>query len=353
MVKGGGKAAGRNKKEPHPPTGPKRPTDGKAASKNTIPLKLQQLCLDLFRDAFHPGPEDHRVLQEIKGYLYSRDFAAAFGKDEYLRVYASRWSPSRALAYVHVFQDIEPYLSKDSDDVAHTVCIGGGAGGELVALSTLSSLEHTGSSGSPKRTIVTLLDIADWSNVIERLQRTITKPPELSKYASQAKKDANKALLTDDALTVSFKKRDILDSQEQMAEQLSAYCKGATLVTFMFTLNELYSTSMIKTQQLLQQLTDNMTPGSCLLVVDSPGSYSTVSINGAEKKYPMQWLLDYTLLGQSTKGEKDQVPPQWEKLTSHDSRWFRLDESLQYPIELEDMRYQIHLYRRLVDTSKK
>jgi 25S rRNA (uracil2843-N3)-methyltransferase len=110
---------------------------------------------------------------------------------------------------------------------------------------------------------------------------------------------------------------------------------------------------MIKTQQLLQQLTDNMTPGSCLLVVDSPGSYSTVSINGAEKKYPMQWLLDYTLLGQSAKTEKDQRLSQWEKLTSEDSQWFRLDESLQYPIDLEDMRYQIHLYRRLDDTSKK
>jgi 25S rRNA (uracil2843-N3)-methyltransferase len=353
MVKGSGRPVGRNKKDSHPSTGHKGPKNGQAASNNGIPLKLQQRCLDIFRDAFHPGPDDHNVLQKIKGHLYNREFVAAFGKEDYLRVYASRWSPSRALAYIHVFQDIEPYLRKEPDDVTLTVCIGGGAGGELVALSALSSLEYNGSSRSPLRTTVTLLDIADWSNVIDSLQRTITTPPELSKYASQARKDANKALLTDDALTVSFKKLDILDSQDQTKEQLSADFKGATLVTFMFTLNELYSTSMIKTQQLLQHLTNDMTPGSCLLVVDSPGSYSTVSINGAEKKYPMQWLLDYTLLGQSAKTEKDQRLSQWEKLTSEDSQWFRLDESLQYPIDLEDMRYQIHLYRRLDDTSKK
>jgi 25S rRNA (uracil2843-N3)-methyltransferase len=347
MVKGSGKAAGRNKKDSHAFPRPKGPTSGKETARNALPLKLQQRCLDLFRDAFHPGPDDHSVLQEIKGHLYNRDFVAAFGKEDYLRVYASRWSPSRALAYLPIFQDIGSYLSKESDDVAHTVCIGGGAGGELVALSALSSLEQNGSTGSPRPTSVTLLDIADWSKVTANLQRTITTPPELSKYTSQAKKDANKALVTDEALTVSFKKLDVLDSQDQTKEQLSACCKAATLVTFMFTLNELYSISMTKTQQLLQHLTDDMTLGSCLLVVDSPGSYSTVSINGAEKKYPMQWLLDFTLLGQSAKADKDQRPPKWEKLTSDDSRWFRLDDSLQYPIDLEDMRYQIYLYRRI------
>ena len=35
----------------------------------------------------------------------------------------------------------------------------------------------------------------------------------------------------------------------------------------------------------------------------------------------------------------------WEKLESADSVWFRLAEGLRYPIQLENMRYQMHLYR--------
>ena len=82
------------------------------------------------------------------------------------------------------------------------------------------------------------------------------------------------------------------------------------------------------------------------MVVDSPGSYSTVTINGSEKKYPMQWLLDHTML--STKATAGTA---WEKVASDESKWFRLPEGLQYPIKLENMRYQFHLYRRLANSS--
>ena len=57
----------------------------------------------------------------------------------------------------------------------------------------------------------------------------------------------------------------------------------------------------------------------------------------------MKWLVDHVLLGE---GEgKDGA--EWEKIVEDDSRWFRLPEGLSYPIALENMRYQIHLYRRL------
>ena len=39
----------------------------------------------------------------------------------------------------------------------------------------------------------------------------------------------------------------------------------------------------------------------------------------------------------------------WEKVVDEESKWFRLPPGLRYPIELENMRYQIHLYRRLPD----
>jgi 25S rRNA (uracil2843-N3)-methyltransferase len=53
----------------------------------------------------------------------------------------------------------------------------------------------------------------------------------------------------------------------------------------------------------------------------------------------MQWLLDHTLIETETPGYS------WEKLQSDESIWFRLPEDLSYPIALEDMRYQMHLYR--------
>jgi 25S rRNA (uracil2843-N3)-methyltransferase len=63
----------------------------------------------------------------------------------------------------------------------------------------------------------------------------------------------------------------------------------------------------------------------------------------------MQWLLDYTLLNQA--GDKvkdaDREAAKWEKIHTDESRWFRLDETLKYPMELENMRMQLHLYRKL------
>lgn len=68
----------------------------------------------------------------------------------------------------------------------------------------------------------------------------------------------------------------------------------------------------------------------------------------------MKFLLDHTLL---TVAEG-----MWEKLVSQDSRWFRRDansklhynvdlEGGQGFIKLEDMRFQIHVYRRLASSS--
>jgi 25S rRNA (uracil2843-N3)-methyltransferase len=45
--------------------------------------------------------------------------------------------------------------------------------------------------------------------------------------------------------------------------------------------------------------------------------------------------------------EKDREMAKWEKIHEDESRWFRLASTLQYPIELENMRMQLHLYRRL------
>lgn len=315
---------------------------------SNIPLILQQKCLNIFRDALNSGEDDAVLLQEVKGHLYRRDFAKAFGKDEYLRVYASRWSPSRALGYLQILSDVQEKLieGRKEVEVFEVVCLGGGAGAEMVALAAWLS-ERRGESQDARISALSL-DIAAWGPTVSNLGSAVVSPPVLSQYASAAAKAANVALLPEEAFTATFQQADALDLDD---EQSKAIYEKADLITLLFTLNELYSTSVPKTQKMLARITEAAQPGAHLLVVDSPGSYSTVSINGAEKKYPMQWLLDHTLLGTQQKRGEEEIPAKWEKVVSDESRWFRLPQGLEYRLELENMRHQIHLYRRAGDVK--
>ncbi|RYC57749.1 hypothetical protein CHU98_g8463 [Xylaria longipes] len=47
-------------------------------------------------------------------------------------------------------------------------------------------------------------------------------------------------------------------------------------------------------------------------------------------------------------GEEEKDGIRWEKIESRDSVWFRVADGLRYPIPLENMRYQMHLYRACV-----
>lgn len=315
-----------------------------------IPQDLQQSCLNIFRDALVPSADDTSLVQEVKGHLFDRNFPAAFGKEDYLRVYASRWSPSRALCYLHILDGIQEHIlhestasqGREENRCFRVVSLGGGAGGELVALAGwLRSVSDSTAQDCFQSLHVDLIDSADWQKVTTDLHHAIITPPALSPYASQAKKDSNKALLQPEEMSMRFHQIDLLNPEK--VAKFDDFAK-ADLITCMFTLNELYSTSMTKTQQFLTNLTTFMRPGSFLLIVDSPGSYSTVSLNGSEKKYPMQWLLDYTLRG--SPGKSDEADNTWARIKSEDSQWFRRLRDLQYPIELEDMRYQLHLYRK-------
>jgi 25S rRNA (uracil2843-N3)-methyltransferase len=349
-----------------------------------LPLELQQLLLNVFQNSFPErfGGDLTPILQEVKGHLYNRDFAAAFGKDAYLEAYAVRWSPSRALGYLKIFDDvIKDYLDdiKDYGDGElggdlTVACLGGGAGAEIVALAGAvnirkrkqernveSALErlgldekahHEGQMATPLAVKAVFVDIANWISVINCLDSGITTAPPLSEYASAAAKASNTPLVLLSSYQVLFEQADILELE---ADELRNLLTGKDLVTIFFTLNELYTTSMPKTQTLLSRLTQVAKKGSLFLVVDSAGSYSTVSFNGQEKKYPMHWLLDHALLkargsdvkSEYAKGSDSISKTEWEKLQETESEWFRIPQGLKYPLELENMRYQLHLYRRL------
>ena len=345
-------------------------------NKAHLPVDLQQQLLNIFKYAFPLSQTStlKSTIQKVKGHLYNRDFDAAFGQPDYLEAYALRWSPGRALAYCKLFSHSAPLSALWHERALSTadpkiLCIGGGAGAEAVALAGLIRL------GVLKGASVVVVDRADWSEVLEKLRQTIVTfdvrlltVPEAAR-APTPSPTTDPALSLDDSTPIlthtspiptptvssspivesadfhlAFKYEDVLSVDETSLRSLLTDC---TLVTILFTLNELFASSLGTTTKFLLTLTDSAQPNSMLLVVDSSGSYSEVSLKKDQhpKRYPMEWLLDHVLLEASKPSRKE--TGKWEKVTSEGSKWFRVDRSLDYPMPLENMRYQMHLYRRL------
>ncbi len=355
-------------------------------------IEQQQTLLNIFSHAFkyrlHDIAKLRNDIQSLKHHLYNRDFGKAFAEEGGLEAYAVRWSPGRALAYAELFREVDG-LEKGLEDEGRRrkiVCIGGGAGAEVVALAGLLGLtsgdEYGGGKGvgvgddddeglRGRKWDIVIVDIAPWASVISKLVDAVTLQPISSPDdASDSTKAVNGMLVEAEHFAVGFQQRDVLAME---SDELSELCLKASMVTLTFTLNELYTTSISKTTKLLLDLTSFVEKGCVLLVVDSPGSYSTLALNKSKemdedtarqqlddvdvgrerrptekegKKYPMQWLLDHTLLevASTSSGVEGK---HWEKVRSADSRWFRLREEMKYPIALEDMRMQVHVYRRL------
>lgn len=347
-----------------------------------IPIELQQLLLNIFRNTFPEvlaGENLQPLLQDIKSALYDRDFSRAFGKPEYLSAYSVRWSPSRALCYLSILVGIQEHLTEllrlqtkapenstglvglptPSKSTLKAVCLGGcaaevvGFGGFLKILldgikpddeTVAEALDKLSISDSGPTIDLHLIDTAQWGDVVQQLNSSLTTPPPLSKYASSAAREANASLVPSGSITTTFHGMDLFDlSQPQLSSILGP---SAVLITLFFTLNELYTASIGKTTALLLSLTSLAKPGTLLLVVDSPGSYSETTVGNEAKKYPIQWLLDHALL-EVERSRGTEGAASWEKVFSDESRWFRLPEGLRYAIPLENMRYQIALYRKL------
>jgi 25S rRNA (uracil2843-N3)-methyltransferase len=332
-------------------------------TQNGLSLEFQQELLDIFRRIF-PFDDDNvlrSTVQEVKGHLFQRDFIRAFAKPEYLNAYALRWSAGRALGYCSILlhEDLQEVWASEQanaqvetsrsivsgEDFSHAstckvVSIGGGGGAEVVACAAIARiLSFTNSMH------VHVVDIADWSDCLREVENTLHTPPQLSPFASESVKAANKAFIGKDNFKTAFSQENVLAINEA---ELKALLDGVRLCTIMFTLNELFTTSPAKATMLLLALTEVMPLNSWLLVVDSPGSYSEVKLGSSTKQYPMKWLLDHTLL--EVAGGEESSKRKWRKVVSDDSRWFRLTQrDLKYPTELENMRYQIHLYQRIED----
>jgi len=377
------------KKKPRPQAAPAA-TPEPPKLEHILPVDLEKRTLEVYRTTF-PASNDFEALkpalQEIRDALNGKDFDTAFGKEEYLEAYTIRWSPSRTLGYAQLLAWIctqrvgDAYIkqlvgSADHQNPTKVVCFGGGAS-EFMALSGLIRyLRPSEAAGKPQTTDeeisegldalsisqpdysspllqVNLLDAADWTSVLSKLDQGLKTPPILSKYASAAVRAANAPCLLPGILEHTFTRSDILSlSTEDLRDAIGT---APALLTLMSTLNELYTTSMPRTTAFLRRLKDVAPKGSLLLVVDSPGAYSEVAAANAKegnekRKYPMDLLLDYALLPKKQDpDDSDEEQPErpWEKVINEPSMLYKLDEALSYPVSLENMRFQVHLFKRI------
>jgi len=352
-------------KKPRGSTSTSTSTSTTTTTTRLSPPPNGQHLLDVFQQAFGPllAADDLTALvQEAKAALFARDFARAFSRPDLLAAYAARWSPTRAACYARVLARVERFLgwgdsNNDDNDVNNNnnnnnndsdvnnnnnrlrVVAFGGATAELAALSAFLPGQRW------KTSTISLVDLAPWQTALAPLYTALTTPLPPTAYVPSPRPPLSPA----SELSYTFTQTDALSLATDSNLSTALNLGSATLVTILFTLNELFSSAVGgvgRTTAFLLALTDALRPGTVLLVIDSPGSYAETAIGpaGAKRRYPVAWLLDHVLLTRAG-------PGRWEKLLGEESAWFRWGgdsaASWRYAIALEDMRFQMHVYRAL------
>jgi 25S rRNA (uracil2843-N3)-methyltransferase len=363
---------GRKKKEPpkksQPPQNP-----APNLQDNILPVPLQQLILDIFRVTFPASQEfaDLKpMLSQINEALLQESYDTAFRTEEFREGYTIRWSPSRALVYANVLAQIcddhrdsrwvEQLLGSGGDAPAKVLSFGGGAA-DLMAMAGLLRYRQADAAGKPSAASsplspppnplldLHLIDAADWSGIVSKLTTGLATPPELSKYASAAARARNASFLSPQALRTRFTQTQVLDLIQE--DLRSIIGPDVTLITLLFTLNDLYTTSIRRATSFLRKLSAAVSKGCLLLVVDAHNASATADgIEDAQAEaYPMSWLLDKALLPNQVMVDDELVPKRdWEKMICDTNRLFKFPEKdLSYPAGLENLKIQVHLFRRV------
>lgn len=315
-------------------------------------------------------------IQQIKALLYEKRFLEVFEREQWLDIYAARWVPSRALAFREIFTDVglferqeematflavagkgkvkevETDLTQAVAEVSldeqtpsqNVLCIGGGAGSELVALAGIvaDSLNNNQGTTSLPALNVHLLDIGPYGSLIERFQA-----------------EAVYRLVAPSTTSVSaaFHQIDVLSPAavplfERLLEPNST-SSAPPIITLLFTMTELFLQSRPATIALLGTITRLAPRGTLFLVVDAANEEaSAVSVGKEGRSWSLGTVMDGVLSAPPPRQEgedpAERPRPAWRKLEAEDSKWFRLREGLQdhYPVKLENTRYWLRLYRR-------
>jgi 25S rRNA (uracil2843-N3)-methyltransferase len=127
--------------------------------------------------------------------------------------------------------------------------------------------------------------------------------------------------------------------------------RKAVLITVFFSISDLWASSVVKFTAFLLKLTLAAPKDSLLLIIDGLDSSAEIILEkddqGKDRKaYPMHYLLDMVLLEKQLPSLMDNKPA-WEKLLEDQSRLFRVAGQLKYSIGLENIKFQVHLFRKL------
>lgn len=297
--------------------------------KNLPPQETVDLYATTFENELSPLNEEtlKSQIQAVKGLLYNRDYLNAFDDQINRAAYVSRWSPSRSLCYTTLFTHLKPVYELLSQGSSHVLCVGGGAGGELVSLANIFTMANVSDNAFDGTMKVDLIDIANWDDIIQRLVASIN-----TKWLYQADRSQR--------FMVNFQNKDALMMND--IELLG----DLDLITILFTANELFTEQRAPTLQFLQRLSKHCKPGCKLLIVESAGSYSHITMPSG-KKFPIQFLLDTVLVGTSSsqKSKKQDREGDWDLLEQDDSTWYRGDTKVMYSLKLENMRFFYRLYQ--------
>ena len=384
------------KKLHHPPTKPVSSTSATGTNNGNRPSPIESLILRSISSALSTTLANSAlptIIQNIKHLLYEKHFLKVFEDDTVLDAYATRWVPSRALAFREIMGDseyIERLLSgrkagsgsrsilasskgKEREEVTDdeemrnkVICLGGGAGSELISFVALLSPENAWldfpkpevkedgvgsdeeeddvkpepSKGFPPCDIH-LLDIGPYSPVVDKFTTSL------------------RTTLPSTRFTETFHQTDILSPESTSLETIlrstttdSSSSSAPPLITLFYTLSELFLQSRPATIIFLDKLSRQVPKGTLFLIVDSANEEaSALGVGKAGRSYSLADVLDGLLCVAKTKdGDADGAPPKarWKKLEGVDSRWFRLKAGLQdeYPVKLENSRYWSRLYRR-------
>ncbi|CUM66904.1 uncharacterized protein PRCAT00004589001 [Priceomyces carsonii] len=283
------------------------------------PHRIIELMEIIFEDTLEsPNLQEH--IQMVKGKLYEREYISAFDGEEKRLAYASRWTPARALSYSSLFATLAPIreLLKELENKKKVLCVGGGAGSELVGLSSVFCRLKEYNPNSNSSLEIVIADIADWSSVVT----------DMTEFLKQ------NWLYNPAKLNTTFMNNDVLDESSILA------LPDFDLLTILFTTNELFSEKKSETIKFLHRLNSQCKSGCYLLIAESAGSYSHITVG--TKTFPVQFLIDTILLGRP--GQKN---GSWRLIEQSDSCWYRIDtKEINYTMKLENMRFFYRLYQK-------
>ncbi|KAF9193057.1 hypothetical protein BGZ51_004290 [Haplosporangium sp. Z 767] len=339
-------------------------------------------------------PSFTETLQTIKSHFYDRNYDAVFQNPDHLPVYTARYAPSRALCYYHMFLQHPVLLKTLEGGPSNILCIGSGAGSELVGIAAAMVHANPIPKKKKKTTVSTTDEKKKKSSKDKKPANEIQDQEEQNGEGKEAIKDDKDTTLGLENLAVSSttstveagarteagdaeapvtKKKSkstkhqvklvmqdyvdwtpILEPMEQvvrtrmhlgperlqcenevgnvldLSDSLLDRIATADLITFMFVLNELFQDKK-RTMLLVAKVVAAMPKGAHMLVVDSAGSFSNLKVG--ERTYMVYMLLDHL---------KD-----LEIVYQDDATWYRCPPGLTYPLKLENMRHFVRIYRKL------